>query len=143
MSRPAFRNYAALAVSIILNSATLVLLKAVAITEMGGNSALTVGALLEVGLNPLFVLAVASFLGGIYFWVIALKRLDLSLAYPSVSVSYALIALVSWQVFGEEIGMLRWLGIVVIMAGVTLMFLPARGQASNSAAVPSAEKSEG
>jgi drug/metabolite transporter (DMT)-like permease len=124
MSRPTVRHYGALVISVLLNSATLVLLKFVAIAELTGESGPTVGQLFVVLLNPAFVLAVASFLAGVFFWIIALRRLDLSLAYPSVSVSYALIALVSWRLFGERIGLSGWLGIVTIMVGVTVMFLP-------------------
>lgn len=119
------KHYLALIVSIVLNSATLVLLKAVALRELVSHTVPAIEELIVLLFSPAFILAVLAFLGGIYFWVIALKRLDLSLAYPSVAVSYALIALVSWRLFGEEIGVFRWLGIVIIVVGVTLMFLPA------------------
>jgi drug/metabolite transporter (DMT)-like permease len=124
MSAPTFRHYGALLTSVLLNSATLVLLKFVALAELAGENGPTIGQLLVVLLDPAFILAVVSFLAGVFFWIVALRRLDLSLAYPSVSVSYALIALVSWRLFGEEIGLSGWLGIVTIMVGVTVMFLP-------------------
>lgn len=125
MTRPTGRHYGALAISILLNSATLVLLKAVALAHMG--EAQLVGLLprlVAVVLDPLFFCAVAAFLAGIYFWIVALRRIALSLAYPSVSVSYILIALVSWRVFSERIGAVAWVGILLTVLGVTLMFLP-------------------
>jgi drug/metabolite transporter (DMT)-like permease len=121
---PRARHYISMAVSVVLNSATLLLLKAVAVHWITDAFAFTFAVAVAIALDPLFIAAVLSFLAGIYFWIIALKRIDLSLAYPSVSVSYALIAILSWRLFGEEIGAFRWIGIAVIMAGVTVMYLP-------------------
>jgi len=105
MEAPSLRHYAALAVSILLNSGTLILLKTVAVAKLPEAGHPDLSTLIALGFSPGFVAAVALFLAGIYFWIIALRRLDLSLAYPSVSTSYALIALVSWWLFGEEIGL--------------------------------------
>lgn len=123
-SNPTARHYVALLVSIILNSASLVLLKAVATQELDFQAAPTVAQLLAIVITPPFILAALAFLGGLYFWIIALKRLDLSLAYPGVSISYGLIAIASWWLFGEVVTLFRWVGIIVIVAGVIVMFLP-------------------
>ena len=124
IENPTFRHYAALATSVVLNSATLVLLKTVAVRGIGETTRTSLAMVVAIAIDPLFVVAVVSFLAGIYFWIVALKRIDLSLAYPSVSVSYVLIAVVSRRLFGEEIGVLRWVGIAVIMLGVAVMYLP-------------------
>jgi drug/metabolite transporter (DMT)-like permease len=124
VKRPTGRHYGALAISIVLNSATLVLLKAVALTHMGEAQLVSLlPRLVAVALDPLFLSAVAAFLAGIYFWIVALRRIALSLAYPSVSVSYILIAVLSWKLFSERIGSLAWAGILLTVIGVTLMFL--------------------
>lgn len=125
MTRPTSRHYGALAISILLNSATLILLKAVALAHMGEAQLVAlIPRLVAVVLDPFFFAAVAAFLAGIYFWIVALRRIALSLAYPAVSVSYILIALVSWRLFSEQIGVVGWVGILLTVIGVTLMFLP-------------------
>lgn len=137
MRPPTLRHYGALAVSILMNSMTLILLKAVALqgsSRIDEAAALSFGTLLSAALSPLFMLAVCAFLAGVVFWVVALRRIDLSLAYPSASLSYGLIALASIHLFAEEVSLLRWAGIAVIVAGVILMFLPERSDRAGASA---------
>ena len=47
--------------------------------------------------------------------------MELSLVYPLVSVAYVLVALFSFFVFKENVTMIRWVGIIVIMFGVFLI----------------------
>lgn len=55
------------------------------------------------------------------FWIIALSKVDLSVAYPLLSCGYILVLLASWLFFKEPVTAIRWLGVLVIMAGVTLI----------------------
>jgi multidrug transporter EmrE-like cation transporter len=55
------------------------------------------------------------------FWIIALSKVDLSVAYPLLSCGYILVLLASWLLFKEPVTAIRWLGVLVIMAGVTLI----------------------
>jgi multidrug transporter EmrE-like cation transporter len=48
----------------------------------------------------------------------ALTRVDLSYAYPFASLSYVLMLLASWQLFNENITIVRLLGSLVVMLGV-------------------------
>ena len=57
------------------------------------------------------------------FWLVTLSRVELSFAYPIVSVSYILVAFGSKICFKERISAMRWMSIVIICAGVFLMFL--------------------
>lgn len=138
MKSPTARHYLSLVVSIALNSATLVLLKAVVELDSSAD-VLTVSALLSLALQPLFVLAIGAFLGGIYFWIIALRRIDLSLAYPSVGLSYGFIAVIAWLVFGEALTPMRILGIALIVGGVSIMHLPVRQEENASGRSPRSE----
>jgi drug/metabolite transporter (DMT)-like permease len=138
MKSPTARHYLSLVVSIALNSATLVLLKAVVELDSSAD-VLTVSALLSLALQPLFVLAIGAFLGGIYFWIIALRRIDLSLAYPSVGLSYGFIAVIAWLVFGEALTPMRILGIALIVGGVSIMHLPVRREENASGRSPRSE----
>jgi multidrug transporter EmrE-like cation transporter len=53
-----------------------------------------------------------------FFWLITLKRMDLSLAYPMVSVGYVLVLLAGSYFFHESIPPIRWWGMGLILIGV-------------------------
>jgi len=55
------------------------------------------------------------------FWLIVLSRVDLSYAYPLVSMGYVLAVFFSWLLFKEEVGALRLAGLAVICVGVALL----------------------
>ena len=57
------------------------------------------------------------------FWIVILNKLELSYAYPIVSLSYFFVALLSMLFFGEEISTRRWLSIFVIILGVVVVGL--------------------
>lgn len=54
-------------------------------------------------------------------WTAALSKLDLSYAYPLVSVNFVAVSLFSSIFFKEKISRYRWLSIFVILAGVILV----------------------
>ena len=69
-------------------------------------------------LNPYVFLGLAAFSVSAIFWLVVLSRLDLSLVYPLVSIGYILVALLSAIFFKENITLIRWIGIMMICAGV-------------------------
>jgi len=54
-------------------------------------------------------------------WIVGLSRVDVSIAYPMLSLGYVVNALAAWWLFGEMIGPLRAAGIMLILAGVFLI----------------------
>jgi drug/metabolite transporter (DMT)-like permease len=77
--------------------------------------------LIPMILNPFVFLGLAAFGVSSVFWLAVLSRLDLSLVYPMVSIGYIFVAIFSWALLGEQLTMVRWLGIAVICAGVFLI----------------------
>ncbi|PDW04765.1 multidrug resistance protein [Candidatus Viridilinea mediisalina] len=67
-------------------------------------------------LGGLFVYAVATF-----FWLVTLSRVDLSVAYPSLSLTQVLVLGVAWLILREEISPLRVAGVLVICLGMLLV----------------------
>jgi small multidrug resistance pump len=55
-------------------------------------------------------------------YVIALRRIPVSLAFPSVSVSYAVIALLGYLLWSEPVGWPQVAGIALICTGVILLY---------------------
>ena len=61
-------------------------------------------------------------------WLYILKLFDFSVAYPMISISYIFGMLAAIFIFHETIPPLRWLGVLLIMAGVTFIARPAAAQ---------------
>src|SRR3990172_2121476 len=57
----------------------------------------------------------------LYFQVLA--RLDLSLAYPTVSLGYVLVIVMSRLLFKESVTFTRWVAVLIICIGVVLVGL--------------------
>jgi multidrug transporter EmrE-like cation transporter len=54
--------------------------------------------------------------------VIALRKIPVSLAFPSVSISYAVIALLGYLLWSEPVGWSQVAGIALICTGVVLLY---------------------
>jgi multidrug transporter EmrE-like cation transporter len=77
--------------------------------------------LLRLGTNPFVILGLLVYGGSTIFWLAALSRVDLSYAYPFASLSYIVMLVASWQIFNENISLLRLVGCVVVGMGVFLI----------------------
>lgn len=60
------------------------------------------------------------------FWLVVLSRVDLSIAYPFVGLSYILVVALARLLFGENVPTLRWVGVCVIALGIALIGLSSR-----------------
>ena len=54
-------------------------------------------------------------------WIAVVSNVDLSLAYPMVSVAYVLVFVASWLFLGESINVTRIVGLAIIVAGVLVI----------------------
>ncbi len=52
------------------------------------------------------------------FWMLALTKVDLSVAYPMLSIGYILVFFLSIILFGEPYKSIRLLGVILIVVGV-------------------------
>ena len=60
----------------------------------------------------------ALYAGGAVLLIVALRHGNVSLLYPIIATSYIWVTLLSKFIFLEQIHILRWLGIVTIIAGI-------------------------
>ena len=60
------------------------------------------------------------------FWLVVLSRVDLSLAYPFVGLSYVVIVALARFMFHEQVPPLRWVGVTVIAVGIALIGLSSK-----------------
>lgn len=54
-------------------------------------------------------------------WIAVVSNVDLSLAYPMVSLAYVFVFLASWFFLGEQISPLRIAGLAIIITGVLVI----------------------
>ena len=57
----------------------------------------------------------------IVLWMVVLSRLEVSFAYPFLSVGYVISVIIGYFFFGEAVTPIRIAGIAVICAGVVLV----------------------
>ena len=58
-------------------------------------------------------------------WLHVLRHLPLNVAFSLISVVHVLVPLGAWIFLGEEIPSRRWIGIGLVLAGITLVARPA------------------
>jgi multidrug transporter EmrE-like cation transporter len=55
------------------------------------------------------------------FWLIALSKIELSVAYPMLSIGYILLMILSYFLLNESITAYKVIGTLLIVAGITLI----------------------
>jgi drug/metabolite transporter (DMT)-like permease len=70
--------------------------------------------------NPWVLSALAAAFGAALCWMLAMVKLDLSHAYPFVSLSFVLVLFLSALLFGEPLSWAKALGVLLIVAGVAV-----------------------
>jgi drug/metabolite transporter (DMT)-like permease len=58
---------------------------------------------------------------GTFFWLVFISRVPLSYSYPFISLGIVLGLFSAWAIFHETIPSMRWVGMLVICAGVVLV----------------------
>ncbi|MFX0197125.1 MAG: EamA family transporter [Candidatus Hodarchaeota archaeon] len=112
-----------LAIAILLNCLSLILLKKALFNSYDNFTALAkLSSWISIFTNGLILLSILAFAIAAIAWIISLTKIDLSLAYPTTSLSYVIIAIASYYLFGEVIPLQRWIGIMIIIFGVIIMF---------------------
>lgn len=70
---------------------------------------------------PVFWLALLAYGLSVVVWLVGLSRVPVSQAYPILSLGYVLTALLAWPLLGEAVSTMRFVGILIIIAGVWLV----------------------
>jgi drug/metabolite transporter (DMT)-like permease len=55
-------------------------------------------------------------------WLVALSRIEISYAFPLLSIGYPIVAILSLAVLKERIAWSRWIAILVITIGVAIIW---------------------
>ncbi|SKA17127.1 Multidrug transporter EmrE [Enhydrobacter aerosaccus] len=104
-------NYVALGIGILAGIAGQILLK------QGADAPDFVSQVFR----PSTLCGLALYGSAAFLYIIALRKIPVSVAFPSVSLSYAIVAVLGHFLFGEPFGLRQVGGIVLIVCGVALI----------------------
>lgn len=107
-------TYIFLAINIVFLAMGQMLWK-LGVSKMGGFN------IVSIILNPYIISGVALYGLATLLWLYVLSKEELSLVYPLQSITYVLGTILAIFVFHENVSLLRWIGIAVIIAGATLV----------------------
>ncbi|MCO4053376.1 MAG: transporter [Bosea sp.] len=109
--------------TVLTNAAAQIMLKkgmnSVGTPDIGGDG--LVMTVLRVVFNPFVFLGLATFVVSMASHLIVLSRVQLSYAYPFLSLAYVVVAAYSYFFFAEDVGLARLAGIGLIVTGTILI----------------------
>ena len=119
-------SFALVLTGVLLNAAAQLLLKAgtnaVGHFEFSAANAVPVG--LRLAFEPHILGGIACYVVSVVIWIMALSRVEVSIAYPMLSIGYIVNALAAWYLFGESLTAQKLVGIGFIIIGVFLVSRP-------------------
>lgn len=104
--------YAALFVGICIAAGGQLLLK---------TGALRAGEAVQQFVDPFTILGLGAYGTSAVLYIFALRKIPLSQAYPTVSLSYAAVAIAAHFLWGERIGWGQAAGFLLIWSGILLL----------------------
>lgn len=75
----------------------------------------------ELFTNPKIVIGLGIYAFSALLWISAISRLDLSFAYPLISLGIVMVSVISWLVLQETQDPRRILGSALIVVGILVM----------------------
>ena len=117
--------YLCMTTSILLSTAAQLCMKAsmLLIAQQHGQGLEIFDRLLEPTVLIWLFVGLSSYALSMLFWLFAIARLELSLAYPMLSLSYVLVYVVAvnWSLLNETVSWTRTFGILVVVVGIILI----------------------
>ncbi len=114
--------YVLLGINIVLGVAGQFLMK-FGVNKVGGLEELGLVKFMTTAfLSPFIILGLGLYAFSAVLWIILLSKLDLSVAYPSLSIGYVLVLLISTFFLGEQVSLIKFAGTLLIMLGIFVLF---------------------
>ena len=116
-------SFALVLLGVLLNAAAQLLLKAGtnAIGQFQFSAANLAPIGWKVATQPHILGGLTCYAVSVIVWIMALSRVEVSVAYPMLSIGYVVNAVAAYFLFGEALGAQRLVGIGVIIVGVYLV----------------------
>ena len=116
-------NFSLLMTGVLLNAGAQLLLKAgtnaVGVFAFSSDNLVPVGW--KLATEPHIVGGLGCYVLSVIVWILALSRVEVSIAYPMLSIGYVVNALAAWYLFGEAVTLTRLAGIGIIIVGVYIV----------------------
>lgn len=116
-------SFALILTGVLLNAFAQLLLKAG--TNAIGHFEFSLENLIPIGMKvafqPHILGGLSCYVVSVAVWILALSRVQVSVAYPMLSIGYVVNAVIAHYWFGEDVSAMRMLGIGVIIVGVYLV----------------------
>jgi|CryBogDrversion2_7_1035282.scaffolds.fasta_scaffold02216_5 multidrug transporter EmrE-like cation transporter len=71
----------------------------------------------QIAFNLNIVAGLSCYVISVGIWIYVLSKVDVSIAYPMLSIGYVVNALAAWFLFNEPLSMSKILGIGIILVG--------------------------
>ncbi len=116
-------SFSLILTGVMLNAVAQLALKA-SVKDMGAiglGITSSVPALFKLAFEPFLWAGLFCYGFSVIIWILALSRVDVSIAYPMLSLGYVVNAIAAWQLFGEVMSPARVVGIGVILIGVYIL----------------------
>lgn len=116
-------SFSLLMTGVLLNAGAQLLLKAgtntVGVFAFSSENLVPVGW--KLATEPHIMGGLACYVLSVIVWIMALSRVEVSIAYPMLSIGYVVNALAAWYLFGEAVTLTRLVGIGIIIVGVYIV----------------------
>lgn len=116
-------SFSLLMTGVLLNAGAQLLLKAgtnaVGVFAFSSDNLVPVGW--KLATEPHIVGGLGCYVLSVIVWILALSRVEVSIAYPMLSIGYVVNALAAWYLFGEAVTLTRIAGIGIIIVGVYIV----------------------
>ncbi len=109
--------------TVLTNAAAQIMLKKGMITvgTFSFDTANLASAFVKAMFNPYVFLGLCTFVISMLSHLVVLSRVDLSFAYPFLSLAYVVAAAYAYFVFKEDVNLVRFSGIALICFGTVLI----------------------
>jgi multidrug transporter EmrE-like cation transporter len=118
-----FVSFSLIFTGVMLNVAAQLLIKAgtnaVGYFEFSRDNIFPIGW--KLATEPHIIGAMACYVLSVVIWILALSRVQVSIAYPLLSMGYVVNAVAAWWLFNEAFNPSKVLGIGVIILGVVII----------------------
>ncbi|MFZ2315144.1 MAG: EamA family transporter [Gammaproteobacteria bacterium] len=115
--------FALILLGVLLNASAQILLKA-GMNNIG-HFDFSMSNIWPIGLKVIGNLPIISgltmYVASVLVWLLVLSRVQVSFAYPMLSIGYIVNAIAAYYLFGEPLTSVRMLGIFIIISGVYLV----------------------
>lgn len=116
-------SFALILTGVLLNAAAQLLLKAgtnaIGHFEFHLENLIPIGV--KVAFQPYILGGLSCYVISVVVWILALSRVQVSMAYPMLSIGYVVNAIIAYYWFGEDVSVMRLAGIGIIILGVYIV----------------------